>query len=487
MTVSSHVPSSPRVPLVAGLLLVVATAAFARAAVLFGGTAPTVAAQVALSVVGLAGAALLWRRDDRAAFLAVVVAAVAARLMLLPLDPLHSNDVYRYLWDGRDLLHGVNPYVTAPSSPALAALRRDDWLYAHIDWANVPTLYPPLDLALYALGAALDGRHLFAIKSVLLLGDLGTIAVLAAGLRRAGLPLGRLAVYAWNPLVITEFAHGGHEEAWAVFWIVAALVALRAERPTASALSLAAAALTKLYPLAFVPVFFAARRTWHAAAIAGATVVLAYLPFFLWSDDALGFLHAFAYGYRFNDSLHELVGTGGSIALFGLAVAAAVLARLRGARLAALIFLLELAYLLCSPNVYPWYATIFPAIAPLVPYGLRGAWRPLTLGTLAWTALTPLSYADTWVFAQGSAGDAALHAVEYAPLAAGLALALHALLWTERVRTFAALSSALASLRPRPRRPRRFVVTARTERRFEARVDLRLDAPHDAESREARP
>src|SRR5262245_10175052 len=51
---------------------------------------------------------------------AVLLVAMLARLLLLPVPPALSDDVYRYLWDGRIAAAGWNPYYHAPQDPALA-------------------------------------------------------------------------------------------------------------------------------------------------------------------------------------------------------------------------------------------------------------------------------------------------------------------------------------------------------------------------------
>ena len=64
------------------------------------------------------------------------------RLTLLPLTPTLSDDIYRYLWDGRVQLAGVNPYAYAPDAPELMRLRTDE--FASINHPSIPTIYPPL-------------------------------------------------------------------------------------------------------------------------------------------------------------------------------------------------------------------------------------------------------------------------------------------------------------------------------------------------------
>jgi len=44
----------------------------------------------------------------------IVVFAIVFRVMLIPSIPIHENDIYRYLWDGKVSSAGINPYRYAP-------------------------------------------------------------------------------------------------------------------------------------------------------------------------------------------------------------------------------------------------------------------------------------------------------------------------------------------------------------------------------------
>ncbi|MBI3021416.1 MAG: hypothetical protein HYY59_05415, partial [Candidatus Omnitrophica bacterium] len=49
----------------------------------------------------------------------VALVAVLARLFALGMTPTLSNDLYRYRWDGRVQLAGIDPYAYPPNDPAL--------------------------------------------------------------------------------------------------------------------------------------------------------------------------------------------------------------------------------------------------------------------------------------------------------------------------------------------------------------------------------
>ncbi len=391
-----------------------------------GGSVWTVALQASLVACGAVGATAMWRRSGTSALVLVVAVGVLARAVLVPWPPFQSNDIYRYVWDGRLLVAGIDPYVVVPSAASLHAWHAGDWLYPFIDWRDVPTLYPPVDLALYTLGAIAGDplRSVVPLKCLLLAGDFTTIALLALTLRSRGLPLGRLAVYAWNPLAIVEFGLNGHEEGVAIAFLVATIVAFRRDRTYLASLALAGAVLSKLYPLAFVPAIFARRALVGPALACLALVALAYAPFVAWNRDVVGFLHAFAFVHHFNDTLHHVVGTAGAAAILLGAVAIAAIQRARGLRAVSIVLALELVYLLVSPNVYPWYVVVFAALVPLFFDPFNRPMRPLALALLAWTALAPLAYLAPWWQPADSPANVFALAIEYAPL--GIAALVYA-------------------------------------------------------------
>ncbi|MFZ1474297.1 MAG: hypothetical protein WAV79_15350, partial [Anaerolineae bacterium] len=56
----------------------------------------------------------------------ILLSAVAFRVILLPTRPTLSDDMYRYIWDGRVQAAGLSPYRYTPAASELTFLRRND-------------------------------------------------------------------------------------------------------------------------------------------------------------------------------------------------------------------------------------------------------------------------------------------------------------------------------------------------------------------------
>src|SRR5215471_774112 len=94
---------------------------------------------------------ILKARSPRSTVLIVIVFAALFRLSIIFAPPYLSDDIYRYVWDGRVQSAGINPYRYVPADPALIQLR-DDEIYRRMnrpDYAH--TIYPPLTEAIFFL------------------------------------------------------------------------------------------------------------------------------------------------------------------------------------------------------------------------------------------------------------------------------------------------------------------------------------------------
>ncbi len=381
---------------------------------------------------------LAWRVAGAGA--AVLQTAVGAALVFRVVaacgEPTLSDDVFRYVWDGRVQLHGVHPYAHAPDDPALADLR--DESSARINHPELRTIYPPLaELAFAALAAPRWGVRAFQLGFGIL--DFGVVLALARLLARAGLPRERVVLYAWNPLPILECAGNGHVEPLGLVLLVLSAVAVTAGRRGLAAAALGGAIQAKLLPLLLVPGYVRRFRPRHALVLALVVLGLA-VPYAAtgpafgsgladyaarWEFNALGFA-AVRSALVALDTGSALVPLVDAVApwdrayrlvwpeplarlVVGLALAgwiAWVVSRRIADPVREAIAILG-ALLLLAPTVHPWY------VLWILPFAAAQRSWPW----LVFAALVPLAYTAR----NGDVGWT-VRAIEYGPVLALLAL-----------------------------------------------------------------
>jgi len=236
------------------------------------------------------GAAALRIKDARGGGLLIWGVAILLRLVLLPLAPEMSADVYRYLWDGHLQVNGMNPLRYAPGDAALAGLRTS-W-FGLLPSTETLSPYPPVaQMAFLALSLA--GGTILQAKLLWLGFDLGTGWVLGrvAAFTGRSRRLTQL-LYLWSPLLVIEVAWNAHLVPMALFAL--ALVVLLARAPASAGAAAALSTLVAPVPLAaVVPLPARLGRRFLVAFVALAVVLTlpyasAGLGLF---DGLLGYLH----------------------------------------------------------------------------------------------------------------------------------------------------------------------------------------------------
>jgi hypothetical protein len=323
--------------------------------------------------------------DRRAVLWLVLLGGLAFRLTLFPQPPSLSTDLHRYRWDGHVQNEGWNPYAVAPTDPRLATLRGPGWYVMPVP--EIPTMYPPLaQLVFRATWRFLPGPVGF--KLPFLLADLAVAAMLAGWIRSTGGRNYQIAIYAWNPLVIVEFASSGHNDALAIAGVVATLLIIR-RFPAMSTLTLTAGALAKAFPATLLPMaLFRAGwpgklRGWLAAGGCALLVVVCTWPYWRAWREFLAMMKYYDRIFRgYHSSIypvlfwlsgsHEVAAGVGEGVVLGLSLWLAF-RRVDPTRAA---FLMIGTVLLFAPNGYSWY---FTWIVPLLCFYPSPAWLLLTI------------------------------------------------------------------------------------------------------------
>src|SRR6516162_19855 len=168
---------------------------------------------IALAWMAFLTAAWLLRKVPvRTAVVLILLGGIGMQIAAMSAPPRLSDDLYRYIWDGRVQAAGINPYAHVPAAPELALLR-DSAIWPLINRADYAvTIYPPVAQALF-LGITRLGETVVVMKLGLLLFEGVTVAAIIALIRRLGISPARIAAYAWHPLPVWEIAGNGHVDA----------------------------------------------------------------------------------------------------------------------------------------------------------------------------------------------------------------------------------------------------------------------------------
>jgi len=312
------------------------------------------------------------RQAGRAAVVVpiIVVLALVYRLTLWLTPPILENDIYRYLWDGRAVANGVNPFRFAPKDVAcfsawpgidmpglrmprdricnlaraelaklsntpglsvddigcLEELQRlsrrerralakladlyDTDRYAdllrEINYPEVPTIYPPFAQLAFGTAHAIAPMSIAAMTGVFITVDMVTVLLIVVLLRMLGRNPAWCVVYAWSPLVVKEIANSGHCDALAVCCAVLGVILVLRGRRILSGAALALGFLAKMFPLLLLPIAW--KRIRRRGAIAFAVIAIAaYLPFVGFGPSrVVQGLGAYADRWEFNSGLFTL-------------------------------------------------------------------------------------------------------------------------------------------------------------------------------------
>ncbi len=350
------------------------------------------------------------KRPARRGSLWVMVGfAIAMRVSFLTTEPVLSDDIFRYVWDGRVQKAGINPYLYPPAARELSQLR--DPGYESINNKDISTIYPPL-MEIVFLAVVAVSESLLAMRLAFVVFDLALLFLLIRLLEAVGHNPMRALIYAWSPLVIVEISGSGHNDILVIVCLLAANLAIIQQRPGLSISLVTLSGLAKLVGFALSPLFFpwVRPRAWLLLPLLTAALTWPYVAA---GRAAFVGIDNYARRWRWNDSLfHVLSELTGSLETPKFIVAGALMVLvvvlvvrrvppLEGS------YLTLGAILLLTTTVHPWYLVWIVPYLCLYP---NPAWMLLTV-TVA------LSYHGAYLFESGQVWEEQLvfKLLEYVP------------------------------------------------------------------------
>ena len=282
-------------------------------------------------------------------------------------EDILSDDVYRYIWDGKLTAHGINPFAQPANDPSLFHLW-DTEIAPNVNHPHLPTIYPPASQAFFLLSYWIDGDSFLGFKALSGLFDVITLLALFSLLRAFKLRREWSLIYWLCPLVLIEFSFSAHHDILALPFLIFGMVAIKEKRPVSAGILLALATLIKFLVALTIPALFFAlskdtRLRFTLTAIA--TAALFYLPYiFILNPPALfGSLTNYLSSWTYNSSIHRLLELAfdsaaakiiSAVSLVALVLSISI--RVEDKFKAALLSLT--AYICLTTTLFPWYLII---------------------------------------------------------------------------------------------------------------------------------
>ena len=195
----------------------------------------------------------------------LIVLAVIFRLMFLFSLPNLSQDYFRFIWDGRLIAEGLNPYRYIPNELIefnTFSIAQSKELIAGMGSLSAGhySNYPPLNQLIFAIAGWISSSSILGsvmiFRVFISVADIGTLIFGKKLLRLMGMPEHRIFWYILNPFIIIEMTGNLHFESVMVFFLVLSLYLLHKGKWFLSAIILGLSISIKLLPLMFLPLLF---------------------------------------------------------------------------------------------------------------------------------------------------------------------------------------------------------------------------------------
>jgi alpha-1,6-mannosyltransferase len=330
--------------------------------------------------------------------------ALTLRLVFIAAIPNFSQDFYRFIWDGRLILSGLNPYLTTPDNlmisqpnlfPQMKTLFEGMGALSAGHYSN----YPPLHQLPFILAAIISKHSILGsvvILRLLLIGaDIGILFFGKKLLRKLQLPTRNIYWFILNPLVIVELTGNLHFEGLMLFFFVLVLYYVHTKKWHLAALTMALSIAVKLVPILSLPLFLNKlgwKKSIRFCLTVGIVFMLLFAPFLKdnFFENYSATIGLWFSKFEFNASFYYLLNWGLEtilnfelihsmgvivVSFIGLQIIYQLLQnKTKTTALITTVLWVFTGYYLISTTVHPWYIISLLLLSIFTPFKFARVW-----------------------------------------------------------------------------------------------------------------
>jgi len=311
---------------------------------------------------------------SKKAIILISSAFIFLRIIFITIDPIGSDDYYRYLWDGKVSVNGINPYKYSPDSPELDYLHSDN-LPDKVSYPNIKTIYFPVSQWLFKVSYLVSRENPIALKLILLLFDILILISLYYLLNHFKIDTKFLLIYLALPLINFQFFIDAHIDLAGAALLLFSLTFYFYNKKILSYILLGLSLSVKPTGLLLLPFYFqnenAIKEKLKSFIIPTIVFVITFLPY-LSTGTPLGTLINYSVNWTFNgliyNTLKLFMSNNAAIRICSgvLFILVYIYMYFIKIDLIRKIYLSLFLLIIFSPIVHPWYLIWFAVLLPFV-------------------------------------------------------------------------------------------------------------------------
>jgi hypothetical protein len=366
---------------------------------------------------------------------------VLFRLLLLFAIPNLSQDFYRFLWDGRLMAQGMNPYLFTPEMIMTGAtsgveinVHQATILFEGMGGLNASHFsnYPPVNQLCFTVAGIFSGQSILGsvmvLRVMIILADIGILYFGKKLLEQMRLPVASIFIFFLNPFIIIELSGNLHFEGVMLFFMIWSLYLLFKGKWFWAAVLFGLSVSVKLIPLLFLPLFYSyfvekglfGKGFWQLNKFMWTiliTIILCFLPFLSaeFAGNFFSTIQLWFQDFEFNASVFyiirwigfETVGwdpiqTAGKVLPIIVFVFVLTIAFFRKngtpQKLLSAMLWAIVVYLLLATTIHPWYVATPVLLSVFTRFRFALLWSAVVM--LSYAAYTPNGFSENlWLVA----------------------------------------------------------------------------------------